>query len=304
MKNLQSFLVEDNNVFGPGTDLVVSLAAVLIILIAVNANSFHQQLAEQEEILISCQELKIKYEHCEETLAKQEKIIVNYQELKAKYQELKTKYQHCEAAVKQLSKIITENDIGQIDIKEVNKNQMEIVNKIAAKYNRKPLKIAENLYGISIRRRRTHDIVIQNDVTIQRISFGSHILFDVDKTELKENGKKVLTIVGNIFKGKLGAIQEIQIQGHADPQKSSNFSSNLELAAHRAIEVFKHFQELGIDPTRHIMSATSFGEYKPVQRRYSDMAYNNNRLKRDNNTQKKREKNRRIEVVLIYRRTY
>ncbi|MEK8016137.1 MAG: OmpA family protein [Candidatus Parabeggiatoa sp.] len=111
-------------------------------------------------------------------------------------------------------------------------------------------------------------------------------------------------LVCKIFKGKLGAIQEIQIQGHADPQQSRNFSSNLELAAHRAIEVFKHFQKLGIDPTRHIMSATSFGEYKPVQRQYSDMAYNNNRLKRDNNTQKKRKKNRRIEVVLIYRRTY
>jgi flagellar motor protein MotB len=52
------------------------------------------------------------------------------------------------------------------------------------------------------------------------------------------------------------------------------------------------------------MSTTSFGEYKPVQRRYSDMGYNNDRLKKDNNTAKKREKNRRIEVVLIYRRKY
>ena len=296
MKNLQSFLVEDNNIFGPGTDLVVSLAAVLIILIAVNANSFHQQLAEQEKIIISCQELKIKYKHCEETLAEQQKIIVNAQELKAKYQ-------HCEKVVDKLSKIIAENDIGQVDIQEVKKNQMEIVNQIAAKYNRKPLEMAENLYGISIRQRKTPDIVIQNDVTIQRISFGSHILFDVDKTELKENGKQVLTTVGNVFKEKLAAIKEIQIQGHADPQTSKKFSSNLELAAHRAIEVFKHFQqELGIDPTRHIMSATSFGEYKPVQRDYSDRTYNQDRLEKDNYTGPKRERNRRIEVVLIYRR--
>jgi len=78
----------------------------------------------------------------------------------------------------------------------------------------------------------------------------------------------------------------------------------LELAAHRAIEVFKHFQALGIDLTRHIMSATSFGEYKPVQRQGSDMYYNSRKLKRDNNASKKREKNRKIEVVLIYRRTY
>jgi len=274
MKNLQNFLVEDNNVFGPGTDLVVSLAAVLIILIAVNANSFHQKLEEQEKIIVKCQELEIKYHDCE-------------------------------AARNELENIIKESENGQTDLKEVKKNQMEIVNKIAAKYNQELLKMAENLYGIlTSRRSRTPDIVIQNNVTIQRISFGSHILFDVDKTELKDNGKKALDIVGKIFKKKLGAIQEIQIQGHADIQKSKNFSSNLELAAHRAIEVFEHFQGLGIDPTRHIMSVTSFGEYKPVQRQYSDMDYNRYKLKRDNNTSEKREKNRRIEVLLIYRMKY
>jgi flagellar motor protein MotB len=248
MKNLQNFLVEDNNVFGPGTDLVVSLAAVLIILIAVNANSFHQKLAEQEQIIVKCQELQ-------------------------------KKYHDCEAARNELENIIKESEIGQIDIKEVKKNQMEIVNKIADKYGKEPLEIDKNRYDISTRGGKKHDIVIQNDVTIQRISFGSHILFDIDKTELKENGKQVLTRVGNIFKEKLGAIQEIQIQGHADPQQSRNFSSNLELAAHRAIEVFQHFQGLGIDPTRHIMSATSFGEYKPVQRKYSDMDYNSDSLR-------------------------
>ncbi|MCK5524915.1 MAG: OmpA family protein [Thiomargarita sp.] len=231
MKNLQNFLVEDNNIFGPGTDLVVSLAAVLIILIAIR-------------------------------------------------------------------------EIGQINLEEVRKNQMDIVNKVATHYQKKPNKKNENIYGISIDEHEKDDILIQNDIIIQTISFGSYLLFDTDKIILKESGKQVLTVVGNIFKEKLETIKEIQIQGHADSRLSTIFSSNLELAAHRAIEVFKHFQDLGIDPTRHIMSATSFGEYKPVQRRYSDMYYNSSKLEQDNDTSKKREKNRRIEVVLIYRRKY
>jgi len=235
MRNVQNFLVEDNNnIFGPGTDLIVSLTAVLIILIAIK-------------------------------------------------------------------------EIGQIDLQKIRKNQMEIINKIATEYNTKADKINDNKYGISTTSSSIkHDIIINNDVTIQRFTFGSHILFDVNKTELKKNGEKVLTIVGKTFKEKLDVIQEIQIQGHADPQNSSEDPLyNIKLAARRAITVFEHFQyKLGIDPTRHIMSATSFGEYKPVQRKYSDMQYNTSRLEEDNYTDEKREKNRRIEVVLIYRRKH
>ncbi len=314
MKNLHSFITEDNDVFGPGTDLVVSLAAVLIILIAANTNSFSQKLEEQNQIIVSSQELKIKNKECEEdkrefenTLQKieddKQELENTLQKIEANKQELENTLQKCEADKQELDDIIKDNEIGQVDIKDVEKNQMEIVNRIAANYNRKPYKIDENRYGISINIYKKNDIFIQNDVTIQRISFGSHILFDVDNVHLKENGKQVMTTVGNIFKQKLGVIKEIQIQGHADPRASRKFSSNLELAAHRAIEVFKHLQDLGIDPTKHIMSATSFGEYKPVQRQYSDMKYNSYQLRQDNNTSTKRERNRRIEIVLIYRRT-
>ncbi|MDM8558756.1 OmpA family protein [Candidatus Parabeggiatoa sp. HSG14] len=296
MKNLQSFLVEDNNVFGPGTDLVVSLAAVLIILFAVYTQLFQEELAKYKE-------LKIEYQNCKLTEQELKTLFKDLQEL---FKNIYKKYQNCEKTKEELQRIIQNSEIGQIDIKEVKKNQMEIVNKIADEYGRKP-KINENdenRYGIStIPPHTTEEIIIQNDVTIQRISFGSHILFNSDKTALNKDGKQVLTVVGNIFKEKLETIKEIQIQGHADSRKSRNFSSNLQLAALRAIEVFKHFQDLGIDPHSYIMSATSFGEYKPVQRNYSDK-YNKNKLKEHNDTDEELKQNRRIEVVLIYRRKY
>lgn len=244
MKRLQDFIINDHGIFGPGTDLVVSLVAVLLITLAISTSSYQQKLLN----------------------------------------------------------LIREKKEGQLDIQRIQNNQMQIVNGIAVKYNTTPNKIDENKYGISINSSSQNDIVIENDVTLQRISFGSHILFDPDVAELKHNGELVLEKVGNVFKQKLGVIKETQIQGHADPQRTSKFSSNLELAAHRAIAVFEFFRdELNINPARHIMSATSFGEYKPVQRTYSDLNYNRFRLKQDNDTEEERKLNRRIEIVLIYR---
>jgi flagellar motor protein MotB len=239
MKRLQHFIVNDSEIFGPGTDLVISLAAVLLITLAFTASSY-QRLHERERQ-------------------------------------------------------------GRLDLQRVQTNQMKLVDEIAKKYRTQPNWIDDNKYGISIRRSRQNDIVIENDATLQRISFGGHILFDKDDARLNAYGKLVLRQVGDAFKQKLDGIQEIQIQGHADIQKTLRFSSNLQLAAHRAIAVFEFLQHIGIDPTRHIMSATSFGEYKPVERIHSDKNYNPLRLARDNSTEEKRQLNRRIELVLIYR---
>ena len=79
-------------------------------------------------------------------------------------------------------------------------------------------------------------------------------------------------------------------------------SSNLHLAALRAIEVFNFLQnKIKIDPAKHLMSATSFGEYKPVQRSVRDSTYTPEKLKRHNNTKKLKAQNRRMEILLFYR---
>ncbi|OQW92783.1 MAG: hypothetical protein BWK78_00580 [Thiotrichaceae bacterium IS1] len=313
MKNLSSFLIEESEIFGPGTDLVISLAAILMIAMVINSNVCHEEI---NKVTMSCQELQ----QCQDCPAQLEVSERRLQELQTKYQDCQTqleycerqkeydkKYRQCEADKRKLEKVINESGRGQLDITEVKKNQMEIVNKIAAQYHTQPLEVTdgEETYGISTANNGQPDILIQNDVTLQRITFGEQVLFEQNESELKSSGMEVLKIVGNIFKKRLQSIREIQIQGHADTTSVRNKPKyNINLAAQRAIEVFIFLKDLGIDPAHHLMSATSFGEYKPVQRKDSDMDYNSSRLAEDNEGEDKLKRNRRIEIVLIYRRTY
>ena len=147
------------------------------------------------------------------------------------------------------------------------------------------------------------EIHIQNEQKLQRYSFSDRILFRRNKYDLNEEGKRTLRVVGREIKKNLKDITEIQIQGHADPDRpAGDYFFNLHLAASRAIEVYKFLQRsIGIDLARHLMSATSFGEYKPVQRSTDDSTYNRQKLMQDNNTRALKQKNRRIEILLFYR---
>ena len=146
------------------------------------------------------------------------------------------------------------------------------------------------------------EIQIQNEQKLQRYSFSDRILFEPDRYDLKAEGKRTLRDVGREIQKNLKDIKEIQIQGHADPDPPADVPSNLHLAALRAIEVYKFLQRnIRIDPARHLMSATSFGEYKPVQRSTDDRTYNRQKLRQDNNTRALKQKNRRIEILLFYR---
>lgn len=146
------------------------------------------------------------------------------------------------------------------------------------------------------------EIAVQNEPTIQRFSFTDRILFEPDEYLLKQAGEETLLIVGNEIKHYLTSIREIQIQGHADPDTPSKSPSNLHLAAWRAIEVFNFLQEqVKIDPASHLMSATSFGEFKPVQRSNQGADYNVEKLAEHNSTHELKAQNRRIEILLFYR---
>ena len=147
------------------------------------------------------------------------------------------------------------------------------------------------------------EILITNDTTLQRYSFSDRILFRRNKYDLNEEGERTLRVVGREIRNKLKDIKEIQIQGHADPDRPVNdLFFNLNLASKRAIEVYKFLQlDIGIDPAKHLMSATSFGEYKPVQRSNDDSTYNRQKLRQHNRDRELKGKNRRIEILLFYR---
>lgn len=193
--------------------------------------------------------------------------------------------------------------IGTVNLREVNENQLSLVRTIASDYKVEPRQLSDTGYGIYFRDQKDPDIEIHNDLNLQRITFSDKVLFEPDHIEIKPEGRQVLKVVGSSLRQQLQLIKEIQIQGHADTIPSKKYTTNVELAAKRAIAVFEFLKdEVGIQPAERLMSVTSFGEYKSVQRSGQDEPYTTDKLLADNTTDELRRRNRRIELVLIYRR--
>ena len=69
----------------------------------------------------------------------------------------------------------------------------------------------------------------------------------------------------------------LRIDGHTDkrPINTSQFPSNWELSAARAISVARYLTDRGVPPDR-LMTA-GFGEFQPIVNRDDDQAYRKNR---------------------------
>ena len=187
-------------------------------------------------------------------------------------------------------------------IAKVKEKQVAIIEAIAKAYGTNYEESDSDSFKIRLEDDGGTEILIRNEATLQRYSFSDRILFEPDRYNLSEKGRKTLQIVGREIKNNLKNVSEIQIQGHADPDPPAYVPSNLHLGALRAIEVYKFLQNrIRIDPARHLMSVTSFGEYKPVRRLTDDSTYNQQKLRQHNNTRALKAKNRRIEILLFYR---
>lgn len=192
--------------------------------------------------------------------------------------------------------------VGTVNLGEVQRNQKNMIEAIARSYGTEPSMLDKEVFGISSQRNGAYDIEIRNEPTLQRITFSDRILFSPDDFQINPQGQAVLKTVGDTLKQQLSMIEQIQIQGHADTNPT-RFKSNVYLASWRAIEVFKFLQgTIGIDPAEHLMSATSFGEFYPVQRAQKTGKYSRTQLVEDNSTVELKSKNRRIELLLFYKR--
>jgi chemotaxis protein MotB len=117
------------------------------------------------------------------------------------------------------------------------------------------------------------------------VDLASRVFFDSGKVTLRKEGKAVLKKVGNALKGYENKI--IRVVGHTDnvPVTKSlrkTFPSNWDLSVARAANVVRFLQEVGVPPER--MVAAGRAEYNPVA---------------SNDTPGGRQKNRRIEIMLI-----
>ena len=203
---------------------------------------------------------------------------------------------------KEMAKVEKEQKEIAEAIAKVKEKQKKIIEAIAEAYDTDYKEVENDAFKIRLEDDGDTEILIRNEATLQRYSFSDRILFEPDEYYLSEDGKDTLLTVGHQITNNLNSISEIQIQGHADPDPPAFEPSNLHLAAKRSIEVFQFLQKkIRIDPAKHLMSATSFGEYKPVQRLDADRSYTQEKIDEDNKTKELKAKNRRMEILLFYR---
>jgi chemotaxis protein MotB len=108
------------------------------------------------------------------------------------------------------------------------------------------------------------------------------VLFDSGSAEIKPAGRAVLTKVATGIKGMTD--REIRVEGHTDsvPIKGTRFASNWDLSVARAVTVAKFLAAGGV-PTKNL-AAVGYGENRPIA---------------SNDTAEGRQRNRRIEIVLV-----
>ena len=119
------------------------------------------------------------------------------------------------------------------------------------------------------------------------VDVSDQILFDSGRAEINEEGQKVLAQVAQSLVKLQG--YGIQVGGHTDrtrvtnPETQERFPTNWELSTARATNVVRFLEERGKVPGARLV-ATGFAQFRPVA---------------GNATEKERQKNRRIELVLI-----
>jgi chemotaxis protein MotB len=122
----------------------------------------------------------------------------------------------------------------------------------------------------------------QNMLTVD---LSEQIFFDSGRATLKPGGKQVLKKVADAIQAYENKI--IRVVGYTDnvpvaKALQGKYPTNWELSVARATTVVRFLQDAGIPPER--MVASGRGEYSPVA---------------SNDTPEGREKNRRIEIMLI-----
>ncbi len=116
------------------------------------------------------------------------------------------------------------------------------------------------------------------------ITFVAEVLFDSGKSKLKSEALESLTKISDVLKTTVRDLK-VGIEGHTDnvPIKYSGWKSNWELSSARAMSVLHYLIDTdGLEPER--LSATGYGEYHPVA---------------SNDTAEGRQKNRRVEIVIL-----
>jgi len=124
----------------------------------------------------------------------------------------------------------------------------------------------------------TPDIRIDETSRGLKLTFSSKVLFDFDKTDIKQSADKVLKEAVRILNSYVK--QNISVEGHTDSYGSDEY--NQKLSERRAEAVANYLIAEGVDKSR--ISTIGFGEKNPVA---------------TNRTSSGREQNRRVEILIL-----
>lgn len=131
------------------------------------------------------------------------------------------------------------------------------------------------------------DVSIAEDGQLMRFQFADRVLFDSGEARLKDRGKEILTRMASALteESLRTTYSRIQVEGHTDdrPIHTAAFDSNWELSSERATSVVRFLQQKNLDP--RILSATGYSQFQPLASDETDQG---------------RQRNRRIEVVVVY----
>jgi chemotaxis protein MotB len=189
-----------------------------------------------------------------------------YNLMKAERDELKEAFANASSEKEKLTENLTELKKKEAEVQTESNTYKQLMQEMKSEIAKGQITISE-LQG-----KLTMDVV-------------DKILFASGQSEVKKEGLDVLQRVVEILINVKD--KSIRIEGHTDNVRikgklAKQYPTNWELSAARAINVTKYLQEQELDPT--LLSATAFGEYKPVA---------------NNDTPEGRAKNRRIAIILL-----
>lgn len=175
---------------------------------------------------------------------------------------------------------ISQESTGSGNSKELDAGAMANQNTIpeqVTKMYEEALKIIEK-EGIG------EQINVRSDQDGVYLDIQESILFDSGKATISNIGKETLASLGDLL---VLSDNDIIVEGFTDdvPIGRANYTTNWELSADRAMGVVRFLAEQRrIDPSR--LSGRGYGEFNPVA---------------PNDTPQNRAKNRRVNIVLVYK---
>ena len=180
------------------------------------------------------------------------------------------------------------NDLRTIEILEEDKDKLG--QDLARVKSEKEAEIEKNRRAMEALRRSLSNEIKNLEVKLAEterglvITFVSEVLFDSGKAVVRTEAYEKLDKVARVLQ-EIVADRMLAIEGHTDnePIKYSGWKSNWELSSARALSVLHYLvDKQQIAPER--ISAIGYGEYHPVA---------------DNDTKEGRQKNRRVEIVIL-----